>query len=99
MKCRAGREPAELNVAKSSPARKYRIGIAGLDGNVENDPTFYLKATSGFYPGEFRGSIIKDETTNWIGYVAINGPPKGGPPGSPKEKTLPEGGRDIAIVF
>ena len=90
---------AQLNVAMSSPARDYKIGIARPDGSVENNPTFYLEATSGFYSGEFAGSFIDDETTNWIGYVAINGPPKGGTPGSPKGGPLPEGGRDIAIVF
>lgn len=78
-------------MAWRSPACDYKIGIVQEDGSVENDTTFYLEATSGFYSGEFAGSLIDDETTNWIGYIAINGPAKGGP--------LPEGGRDIVVAF
>ena len=74
---------AQLNVASDSPARKYEVGVR-YNGELEDDPAFYLFATAGIYQEE---DILKldPESTNWIGFVGI------GP--------LLDGKRDIAIAF
>ncbi len=73
----------QLNVALESPARAYTLGVPS-DGQLEDDPTFFLFSTSGVTKEH---SIFGNDlqTTNWIGYVAIG--PKG------------KYGRDIAVAF
>ena len=73
----------QLNVALDSPARAYTLGVPS-NGQLEDDPTFFLFSTSGVTKEH---SIFGNDlqTTNWIGYVAI------GPNG--------KYGRDIAVAF
>ena len=37
----------QIDVPRDSMVREYVLGIADKDGQVEDDPTFFLKATSG----------------------------------------------------
>ena len=34
---------------------------------MEDDDTFYLTATSGFFKGEFPGAIKNLQSENWVG--------------------------------
>ncbi|BDA50421.1 Phospholipase A1-II 5 [Coccomyxa sp. Obi] len=61
------------------------------DYSIEADKGFYLTATSGIYPGQEGFFDPGNETTNWIGYIAVSKPLPMGP--------LKESKRDIAIVF
>ena len=48
----------QLGIPDNSPVWKY---------TVEDDATFYLTATSGFFKGEFPGAVEDLQSDNWIG--------------------------------
>lgn len=74
-------------MAEGAEARKYALGIADEAGDVDDDPTFFLIATSGLFRGELPEILVDDVSTNWIGYIAIG--PKAGE----------EQRRDIVVAF
>lgn len=76
-----------MNVSMESPARKYEVGIR-YDGKVlEDDLAFYLLATSGIEQPDLLDRKHKLMSSNWIGFVGIEGRKDGG------------GLRDIVIAF